>query len=248
MNGRVKHLISLIRTYNLPRPIRQTIRRVRAQNLTYLPTARLNALAHLCLSNERKGVPGIIIEAGCALGGSAIVIAASKAKSRRFYIYDVFNMIPPPSPKDGADAHERYELIRAGRSPGIRGDPYYGYIDNLYNQVVRSFREFGYPIEENHISLIKGLIQDTLYVTEPVSLAHIDVDWYEPVWTCLERIEPQLAIGGALVIDDYLDWSGCRQAVKDYFKDKPSSLYHFDLSAGSMIITKRPVSNTMSSN
>jgi hypothetical protein len=244
VNRRVKNLISLIQTYSLPRPIRQTIRRVRAQHLTYLSEARLNALAALCLSHERQGVAGAIIEAGCALGGSAIVIAASKAKSRKFYIYDVFGMIPPPSPQDGADAHERYRLIRTGRSPGIRGDPYYGYIDNLYDRVVRSFSQLGYPIEENHISLIKGLVQDTLHVTEPVSLAHIDVDWYEPVWTCLERIEPHLAVGGALVIDDYLDWSGCRRAVDDYFKDKPSSLYHFDTSAGSMIITKYATGNT----
>jgi asparagine synthase (glutamine-hydrolysing) len=51
-------------------------------------------------------------------------------------------------------------------------------------------------------------------------LAHIDADWYEPVKTCVERIEPHLSPGGVLVIDDYGHWSGCRKAVDEYFADK----------------------------
>lgn len=61
----------------------------------------------------------------------------------------------------------------------------------------------------NNIRLIRGLFQDTLQVDEPVSLAHIDVDWYEPVYVSLERIEPWVQVEGTLVVDDYLDWFGC---------------------------------------
>jgi asparagine synthase (glutamine-hydrolysing) len=38
--------------------------------------------------------------------------------------------------------------------------------------------------------------------------------------TCLKEIEPYLVLYGVLVIDDYYDWSGCRVAVDEYFKDK----------------------------
>ena len=38
--------------------------------------------------------------------------------------------------------------------------------------------------------------------------------------TCLERIAPQLVVGGRLVIDDYGTWSGARDAVDDYFSDR----------------------------
>jgi hypothetical protein len=50
--------------------------------------------------------------------------------------------------------------------------------------------EGSYPCESNNVWLIQGMAQDTLTLDEPVSLAHIDVDWYEPVWTCLTRLEP----------------------------------------------------------
>jgi asparagine synthase (glutamine-hydrolysing) len=62
-----------------------------------------------------------------------------------------------------------------------------------------------------------GLFEDTLYIAEPVALAHIDCDWYQSVMLCLERITPHLIPGGVLVIDDYRDWAGCKRAVDEYF-------------------------------
>jgi Macrocin-O-methyltransferase (TylF) len=67
---------------------------------------------------------------------------------------------------------------------------------------------------------VKGLFQNTLNVSGPVAMAHLDGDWYESVMVCLERITPHLVSGGILVIDDYFDWSGCRKAVDEYFLDK----------------------------
>jgi asparagine synthase (glutamine-hydrolysing) len=131
-------------------------------------------------------------------------------------------------------------VIQTGQSEseGIGGDPYYGYVDRLYEKVAGNFQELGYPLEENQVTLIRGLVQDTLHVNEPVCLAHIDVDWYEPVLTCLERIEPQLSMGRTLVIDDYLAWSGCQRAVDEYFDRKERSRYQFDTSPGSLLVTK----------
>ena len=68
--------------------------------------------------------------------------------------------------------------------------------------------------------LVRGLFGDTLHVTEPVALAHLDGDWFDSVMTCLQRIEPRVVPGGVLVIDDYEQWSGCREAVDEYFRDK----------------------------
>lgn len=78
----------------------KTIEKVRAENLSYLETAALRELAEVALDNEKKGIEGIIIEAGCALGGSGIVLATAKDKSRELLAYDVFGMIPPPSERD----------------------------------------------------------------------------------------------------------------------------------------------------
>lgn len=203
------------------------IRQVRSQHLTYLDTPALIDLVKAVHQIEQHQTPGILIEAGCALGGSALVIAASKIPRRSLSLYDVFGMIPPPSNHDSTDVHQRYEEIVSGRSSGIGSEPYYGYQKDLYSNVLAIFTRFGYPVDQNTIHLIKGLYEDTLRVDEPVALAHIDCDWYESVIICLKRITPQLVPGGILVIDDYNRWSGCRQAVDDFFMTS-KDLFHFD--------------------
>lgn len=199
---------------------------VRTQSLTYLSQRALYDLHKQVSRLEKEKVPGIFIEAGCALGGSAIVIGAAKSPSRKFYVYDVFDEIPPPSDKDGVDVHQRYSEIANGKSQGIDGKEYYGYIDNLIDRVAQTFDDLGLPAKDNEIYLVKGLFQDTIKLEQKVAFAHIDGDWYESVKVCLERIEPCLVADGVIVIDDYSSWSGCRKAVDEYFRDK-QHLYSF---------------------
>lgn len=196
------------------------VRAVRADSLTYLDHAALDDLFKRVRTIEARGREGILIEAGCALGGSAIVIATAKSKQRPFFVHDVFGMIPPPSEKDDADVQERYAVISSGQSKGLQGNTYYGYEDNLLDKVSENFRRHGVPADANNVHLVRGLFQDTLHVNDPVALAHVDGDWFESVMTCLQRIEPHLTEDGVIVIDDYDDWSGCRKAVDEYFSDK----------------------------
>jgi asparagine synthase (glutamine-hydrolysing) len=91
------------------------------QKLSYLEKQTICDLVKIAINNERKGVKGIIIEAGCALGGSAIAIASAKSKERPLYVYDVFGMIPAPSARDGLDAQNRYQIIESGNYSGIGG-------------------------------------------------------------------------------------------------------------------------------
>lgn len=233
-----RRILKTIRWYQVPVSLRKTIQELRRSRLTYLSKQRLASLVQICRAHDRSQIPGVIIEVGCALGGSSIVIAAAKNKDRRFLVYDVFEMIPPPTDKDGVDANKRYDTIRSGKSRGIGGDPYYGYQEHLYDKVQSNFHRFNIAPGENHVKFIKGLVQDTLDVSQAVSLAHIDVDWYEPVMVSLRRIVPKLSVGGAIVIDDYDDWSGCRKAVDEYFC-KRLPMYRFDPSPGSLIIQKR---------
>jgi hypothetical protein len=202
------------------------IEAVQNDSLTFLETAALNDLYEQVTRLEKNRVPGILIEAGCALGGSAIVIAAAKSESRPFYIYDVFGMIPPPADMDGEDAKKRYDIIKSGKSKGIGGQQYYGYVENLLDKVTENFQKHKIPTGERNIHLVKGLFQETMHIYSEVALAHIDSDWYESVKTCLERIEPHLISGGILVVDDYDSFLGCKTAVDEYFSDK-KSMYKF---------------------
>jgi asparagine synthase (glutamine-hydrolysing) len=207
--------------------VASVIRRVMQHRLSYLEQGALMDLAAPVLENERTQVPGALIEAGCALGGSALVIAAAKSRERPFIVYDTFEMIPPPSENDGEDVQQRYRAITGGEAKGIRGGLYYGYETDLYEKVRASFAEAGLEAGENHVRLVKGLFEETMRVEEPVSLAHIDCDWYESVLTCLARIEPRLASGGTLILDDYYRWSGCRKAVDEYFAGKDPRRYRW---------------------
>jgi len=199
---------------------RRTIFKVQEEHLTYLDIPCLVDLQHTIRHLERQKIEGIFIEAGCALGGSAIVIASSKKRDRPLFVYDVFGMIPPPSSSDGEDVHKRYKIIKDGKSEGLGDETYYGYLDNLMDIVKGNFAANKVDIDQNNIKLIKGLFQDTLKIKQKVAFAHIDADWYESVMTCLKEIEPVLVSKGVLVIDDYYYYSGCRIAVDEYFKDK----------------------------
>jgi asparagine synthase (glutamine-hydrolysing) len=202
------------------------VERVCREHLSYLNVYELCELADCVLELKKRGIPGVIIEAGCARGGSALVMAGAKELSRQIYLYDVFGVIPEPTQKDGIDAHDRYRVIRDGRSAGLGGQLYYGYDSNLLDKVTGLFKEFGLAAETR---IVKGLFQETLQVTEPVALAHIDCDWYDSVWTCLTRIAPHLSPGGRLIIDDYFVWSGCKQAVDEYFSGVRKAEYRFQV-------------------
>jgi Macrocin-O-methyltransferase (TylF) len=203
--------------YDLPPQVEETIARVRREHLTYLKDENLRELAAMVIDADRAAVPGLVIEAGTALGGSAIVMAAAKAPDRPMKVYDVFGTIPAPSEHDGPDVHKRYAAISAGKARGVGGETYYGYRDDLYREVTDSFERLGVAAADHNVELIRGLFEDTIELDEPVAIAHLDGDWYESTMTCLTRIAPLLATGGRIVLDDYYKWSGCRRAVDEYF-------------------------------
>lgn len=196
------------------------IAKVRSQKLTYLEWTALAELYQVVKKAEADKQAGIIIEAGVALGGSAIVLAAAKSPQRPLFLYDAFEMIPAPTDGDGPDAHERYQKIKAGQAVGIKGDDYYGYQSDLLERVIRVFHDFDLPPTANATHFVKGYYEDTLLVEEPVAVAHLDCDWYSSVICCLEQIVPNLVVGGTLIIDDYEAWSGCRRAVDEYFNGR----------------------------
>jgi len=206
-----------------PKPSRQSVgppppifQRVRADRLTYLDDGKVANLETCIEDVNREYVPGDFLEAGVALGGSAIALASSMGNGRAFHGYDVFEQIPPPSERDKEDAHSRYGVITQGRSEGLGGDLYYGYVDDLYNVVVGNFEHYGLPVDGERICLHKGLLEDTFFPKGPVALAHIDCDWHDPVMLCLERAHPLLSPGGYIVLDDYNDYSGCRIATDSF--------------------------------
>lgn len=123
-------------------------------------SARRTALRRAII--EADGVAGVVIEAGTALGGSAIVLATSKAAGRPMRLYDTFGMIPPLSEHDGQDVHDRYAVIANGKASGIDGGTHYGYIGDLVGQIKDNFRQHEAPLAD--VSFVLGSYDTTLIV------------------------------------------------------------------------------------
>ena len=222
-------------TLSLPPIAREVMR----DGLTYLPLERMASLNFELERVVAQDVPGDIAEFGMALGGSAIVLARRRGR-RRFFGFDVFGRIPPPTDDDGADAHNRFKVIAEGKSTGIRDGEYYGYMDDLYGRVVSSFGKYGLSVDNQSIILRKGLFQDTFSPSESdrFCLVHIDCDWYDPVFFCLTSVSPCLNPGGAIIVDDYNDYEGCRNAV-DKVLAEDASLW-LERTVPHAVIRKRP--------
>jgi len=216
-------MLELMRARRLKRAhpnVAATIERVRRDGLTYLQPVHLWGLVGALIDLDDRGVDGAVVETGTALGGSAILLATARRRPRHMLVFDAFGMIPPPSEHDGEDVHHRYDEIVAGKSTGIAGDTYYGYRNDLLQEVTGSFERYGVPPATSSVTLVPGLFEESLHVDEPVALVHIDCDWYDSVMVSLERIVPHVVPGGRLVIDDYWTWSGCRRAVNDFLRGR----------------------------
>ncbi|MDF0643257.1 MAG: macrocin O-methyltransferase [Nitrospira sp.] len=199
------------------------IHEIRVARLTYCGPPKLENISDAVERVVQECVEGDFVEAGVALGGSAVLLGLLKPRQATLHLYDVFGMIPPPGDHDGDDAHRRYEVIRSGASPGLGPDLYYGYARSLQEKVLSNLARWGLSCEQHHIKVHAGLFQDTLYPARPIAFAHIDCDWYDSVNTCITRILPLLAKGGIMVFDDYESYSGCKRAV-DQLLDRRSDL------------------------
>lgn len=222
-------LHSLLARLAAGRPaVRALIDDIRAKKLTYVSRHKMKRCAFALDLVRRTGIAGDIVEAGVALGGTAILLAKLRPPGRRLVLYDVFGMIPPPGPQDEADAHRRYEAIRSGQAAGIGGDAYYGYRDDLMDAVIANLRTYGIEPQRDAVELVPGPFEQAMIVERPVAFAHIDCDWYNSVLTCIERILPRLSTGGVMVFDDYSSYAGCRKAVDERLRSRGDIEVLFD--------------------
>jgi hypothetical protein len=90
-----------------------------ASKLTFLRRRSLTDLAEAVERADRTDLPGLVIEAGAALGSSATLTDKVKRAERRLAVHDAFGMIPAPTERDDQDVHQRYAKIASGRAEGI---------------------------------------------------------------------------------------------------------------------------------
>ncbi|MDP6279992.1 MAG: TylF/MycF/NovP-related O-methyltransferase, partial [Nitrospinota bacterium] len=77
----------------------------------------------------------------------------------------------------------------------------------------------GYP--QKHVHFVKGKVENTIPGTAPeqIALLRLDTDWYESTRYEMAHLFPRLSTGGVLIVDDYGEWRGSRQAIDEYIND-----------------------------
>lgn len=191
---------------------------------------RVEALAkaiHFVVDNN---VPGDFVECGTWRGGLAALMLyyAKDTEDKRLYVYDTFEGMPEPGENDCGTSKRMYEenkgdWCRAGLDV----------VKSVLQQVDPSYSDYCY--------LIKGKVEDTLDLIAPqtIALARLDTDWYESTKKELEVLYPRVQPRGYVLIDDYSDWNGCRQAVDEYFSSIQSATYMKSIVDGSLVIQKK---------
>lgn len=177
---------------------------------------RMQNLQFLLEETIRLNISGDFIETGVWRGGAAILAATifktygqvcPSDNCRRVFVADSFQGIPAVDvanfPADAA--HNGAHLI------GILKD-------NSLERVQATFSDFG--VLTDSVIWLKGWFKDTLPPARAnftsFAVARLDGDTYESTIQALENIYDKVSVGGFVIIDDYTDWVGCRQAVDDF--------------------------------
>jgi hypothetical protein len=168
---------------------------------------------------HRHRIPGDIIECGVWRGGSAMLAAATLVQlgdtSRHLWLYDTFSGMTDPTDhdRDYTGSHAAAALARSGHASFDQ------WCLAPLDDVRANMASTGYP--PHLIHFIVGPVEQTIPAHAPASLAllRLDTDWYDSTRHELIHLYPRLAPGGALIIDDYGHWQGCRRAVDEFFTD-----------------------------
>ncbi len=177
---------------------------------TFLSEARLLSLYRLTKEVCMADLPGNIVECGTCKGGAAALIAATIARysrrPRKVYAFDTFEGMPDPTEVDRANGVPANDT---GFGAGTLGAP----IEQNLAVVCRALGV------ESIVVPVKGLFNQTLPATKgqigEIALLHADGDWYESTIDIFQHLYGQVVAGGAIQIDDYGHWEGCRKAIDD---------------------------------
>ena len=156
------------------------------------------------------GVEGDVVEIGCHTGGTSVflqMLIDNFAPGRRLHLYDSFQGMPEPGPKDAY-------LVKGDRP-------------STAEQVHETFAHYGLPVPEIH----QGWFADTLPGQLPpkIAAAYLDSDFYDSITTSLSAVWPRLSPNGIIIVDDYADLErapnafaklpGVKLACDDFFAE-----------------------------
>lgn len=167
---------------------------------------RMNQL-HACLDTILlENIQGDLIETGVWKGGATIFmrgfLAAHGITDRKVWVADSFCGLPPPTTEQ--DKGVDFSLA------------VYPYLAVPEKMVKALFER--YDLYDEQVCFLAGWFKDTLPAApiNKLALLRLDGDMYESTWDALTALYHKVTPGGFIVVDDYLSYPGCRDAVDEF--------------------------------
>lgn len=174
---------------------------------TMIGRARLEHLQWCCETALADGVPGDFLEAGVWRGGACVlmsaVLAAHADASRKVWIADSFQGVPPPSLEQDRDLDLSARVL-----------PVLCVSESEVRDLLHRYDVF----DDQRIRFIKGWFGESLpgCAVQQLAVLRIDGDLYESTRDALVHLYPKLAPGGFVIIDDYGILPPCQIAVDEF--------------------------------
>ncbi len=187
-------------------------------------------------------VGGDFVECGVFRGGSMMTIAlallAEGVNDRELYLFDTFEGMPKPGPKDvdilGVPIVEKPSWLSRRIS-----DVSSTWANVSVEKVKQAMSLTNYPAERVHY--IKGMVQETVPQEAPASIAllRLDTDWYESIRHELIHLYPRIEPGGVLIVDDYGHFPANKEAVDEFFRKNGIAPFLHRIDYSGRLIVKR---------
>jgi len=158
---------------------------------------------------EERDIQGDFCECGVWQGTHPILAKAyvegKGYRPRKYWCYDTFSGMPPCGPEDSK--------INGGRPTDKPKD----WLCVPLAEVKANFA--ARKLLDRSVEFVAGMVEQTLRgsrLPTKISYLRLDTDFYASTLIGLQMLYPRLASGGALVIDDYGWWAGCKKAADEY--------------------------------
>jgi O-methyltransferase len=185
---------------------------------TMIGLERLSQLQQAIMDLSDRRVRGDIVETGVWRGGASIllteVLNVMGDPSRKVFVADSFEGLPPPDPRypvDDGDPHHQIDYLRVSRA-----------------EVEANFRKF--RVDMRRVHFIEGWFSETLHriPSQEIALLRLDGDMYSSTMQALEALYDRVVPGGYVVVDDY-NLIGAHQAVHDFLNLRRESVEFVDI-------------------
>lgn len=152
------------------------------------------------LTERTHKIAGDIAEVGVYMGGSAKMILQAESE-KVVWLFDTFTGLPATSNRDMPNF---YQGRFAWRADSV--EDYLAEFDN-FRIMEGFFPDTGKEIENKRFSFV-----------------HFDVDLYQSTLDCFRFFYPRMTPGGVMLSHDYIKAKGVREAIDEFFSDKPEAV------------------------